>query len=184
MPEIKIHIGGREFEVVCKEGEEDFLHSAAAMLDVEATALNTAMGRIPESRMLLMSGLMLADKTASLEDQLAAAARESEGGPLAHEVSAEMDKLKADLAAANDKAASAEKALAEKTADFEAKITEMTAKEEIKAQDVTADIDAKVAELTTELEAKTADAEQKEANMHLALEAMERMVVTLEEKGA
>ncbi len=118
MPEIKIHIGGRDFDVVCKDGEEEFLHSAASMLDVEATALNTAMGRIPESRMLLMSGLMLADKTASLEDQLAAAAREKEGGQLAHEVSAEMDKLKVDLDAANTKASDAEKALADKVVEM------------------------------------------------------------------
>ena len=70
MADITIAIGGREFEVACKDGEEHFLHSAAAMLDVEASALNDALGRMPETRMLLMAGLMLADKTASLEDQL------------------------------------------------------------------------------------------------------------------
>ena len=31
------------------------------------------IGRLPEARMLLMAGLMLADKTAGLEDQLRAA---------------------------------------------------------------------------------------------------------------
>ena len=70
MADITIAIGGREFEVACKDGEEHFLHSAASMLDVEASALNDALGRMPETRMLLMAGLMLADKTASLEDQL------------------------------------------------------------------------------------------------------------------
>ena len=70
MADITIAIGGREFEVACKDGEEHFLRSAAAMLDVEASALNDALGRMPETRMLLMAGLMLADKTASLEDQL------------------------------------------------------------------------------------------------------------------
>lgn len=99
MPEITIHIGGRDFEVVCKEGEEPFLQSAAALLDIEAQALTGAMGRIPEARMLLMSGLMLADKTASLEDQLAAAGRANEDGPLASEVTEEIAKLKGDLKA-------------------------------------------------------------------------------------
>lgn len=70
MAEIKIHIGGREFEVACRAGEEHFLRSAAGMLDNEAQALKDALGRMPENRMLLMAGLMLADKTASLEDQL------------------------------------------------------------------------------------------------------------------
>lgn len=70
MAEVKVSIGGRDFEVACRDGEEHFLLSAAQMLDNEASALNEALGRMPETRMLLMSGLMLADKTASLEDKL------------------------------------------------------------------------------------------------------------------
>lgn len=73
MPEVRITIGGREFDVACQAGEEHFLRSAAQMLDAEATALMGQIGRIPEMRMLLMSGLMLADKTAALEDQVRAA---------------------------------------------------------------------------------------------------------------
>lgn len=70
MPQIEIAIGGRTFEVACQEGEEHFLHSAAAMLDIEASHLADQIGRMPESRMLLMAGLMLADKTAGLEDKV------------------------------------------------------------------------------------------------------------------
>ena len=70
MPQVEIAIGGRTFEVACQEGEEHFLHSAAAMLDAEATHLAEQIGRVPEARMLLMAGLMLADKTASLEDRV------------------------------------------------------------------------------------------------------------------
>ena len=43
------------------------------MLDTEAQTLLSQIGRIPESRMLLMAGLMLADKTAGVEDQIRAA---------------------------------------------------------------------------------------------------------------
>lgn len=71
MPEIEIAIGGRRFQVICNEGEEHFLHAAAAMLDVEAQPLLQQLGRMPESRMLLMAGLMLADRTAAVEDELA-----------------------------------------------------------------------------------------------------------------
>lgn len=84
MPEVDISIGGRKFQVVCNEGEEHFLHSAAAMLDIEAQPLIEQMGRMPESRMLLMAGLMLADKTAAAEDelhQLRARIAELEGRP-------------------------------------------------------------------------------------------------------
>jgi cell division protein ZapA len=70
MPQVEITIGGRSFEVACQEGEEAFLISAARMLDTEASALSTQIGRMPEGRMLLMAGLMLADKTAGLEDRL------------------------------------------------------------------------------------------------------------------
>jgi cell division protein ZapA len=144
MPEITIHIGGRDFEVVCKDGEEPFLQSAAALLDTEAQALAGALGRIPESRMLLMAGLMLADKTASLEDQLAAANSESDVGPLAKDVSVEMVKLKNELKLATDNLEAAEKAATEKE---------------------------------TELS-------ETQANLTYALEAIDRMVVSLEEKGA
>lgn len=70
MAEVEIEIGGRTFEVACQDGEEHFLMTAAAMLDAEAKALTSQIGRMPESRMLLMAGLMLADRTASLDDRV------------------------------------------------------------------------------------------------------------------
>lgn len=70
MPEVQIEVGGRVFEVACQDGEQHFLETAAKMLDGEASVLVNQAGRIPESRMLLMSGLMLADKTAGVEDKL------------------------------------------------------------------------------------------------------------------
>lgn len=86
MPDLEVSIGGRAFSVSCQPGEEHFLRSAAAMIDAEAQPLLTQMGRLPEARMLLMSGLMLADKTASVEDenrQLKAKLAEIEGRPVA-----------------------------------------------------------------------------------------------------
>jgi len=76
MPEVTIHIGGRSFEVACQEGEEHFLHSAAKMLDDEAQALAAQIGRLQETRMLLMAGLLLADKTANLGERLSKAEQE------------------------------------------------------------------------------------------------------------
>lgn len=69
MPEVEIKIGGRAFTVACQPGEEHFLRTAATMLDGEAQPLIAQLGRIPEARMLLMSGLMLADRTAAVEDE-------------------------------------------------------------------------------------------------------------------
>ena len=72
MPEVTINIGARPFQVACQEGEEHFLQSAAALLDAEASTLMDQIGRLPEARMLLMAGLMLADKAAGTDDQLKA----------------------------------------------------------------------------------------------------------------
>lgn len=69
MPDVEITIGGRSFQVSCQPGEEHFLRGAAQMLDAEAQPLVTQLGRLPESRLLLMAGLMLADKTAAVEDE-------------------------------------------------------------------------------------------------------------------
>ena len=69
MADLEIHIGGRSFMVSCQPGEEHFLNAAAQMLDIEAQPLVAQMGRLPEARMLLMAGLMLADKTAAVEDE-------------------------------------------------------------------------------------------------------------------
>lgn len=73
MPDVTITIGGRSFEVSCQEGEQKFLTSAAKMLDTEADVIVKQIGRLPESRMLLMAGLMLADRTAGMEERVAQA---------------------------------------------------------------------------------------------------------------
>ncbi len=70
MPEVDVEIGGKVFSVACQDGEEAYLRSAAKMLDTEATVVLGQIGRMPPERMLLMAGLMLADKTAALEDEL------------------------------------------------------------------------------------------------------------------
>jgi cell division protein ZapA len=72
MPELEVTIGGRPFQVSCQPGEEHFLRSAAGLLDAEAKPLVAQLGRLPETKMLLMAGLMLADKTAAVEDELKA----------------------------------------------------------------------------------------------------------------
>jgi len=70
MSQVTIKIGGRSFDVVCQEGEENYLKTAASMLDEEAQKLESAGARITESRMLLMAGLLLADRTAASEEKL------------------------------------------------------------------------------------------------------------------
>ena len=70
MPEVTIKIGQRPYTVNCPEGEEPQLQKARDALDAEASTLLVQAGRVPESQMLLMSGLMLADRTLALQEQL------------------------------------------------------------------------------------------------------------------
>ena len=71
MPEVEIEIGGRRFEIACQQGEEDYLISAATALDKEASSIGDQLGRLSESRMLLMAGLMVADQAGNLKEKLA-----------------------------------------------------------------------------------------------------------------
>ena len=70
MPEVDISIGGKNFSVSCQIGEEQYLEAAAAALNAEAKKLGDQISKISDSRMLLMAGLMLADKTADMNDKL------------------------------------------------------------------------------------------------------------------
>ena len=70
MPDVTIKIGDRPFTVACPAGEESQLEAASSKLNAEAKVLITHSGRVPESQMLLMSGLMLADRVIALEKKL------------------------------------------------------------------------------------------------------------------
>lgn len=76
MAEVDFTIGNKSYTLACQEGEERLLKRAAAMLDAEAQQILSQAGRMPEPRLLLLAGLMLADRTSSLEDKATAAERE------------------------------------------------------------------------------------------------------------
>ncbi|MDO5620652.1 MAG: cell division protein ZapA [Paracoccus sp. (in: a-proteobacteria)] len=76
MAEVQFSIGNRDYTLACQPGEEDLLRRAAEMLDAEAQAILDQAGRMPEPRLLLLAGLMLADRTSAMEDRAAAAERE------------------------------------------------------------------------------------------------------------
>ena len=67
MPEVNVKIGNRNFALACNDGEEPHLQAAARLLSAEADTLQSQIGRVTEARMLLMSGLMLADKIKEME---------------------------------------------------------------------------------------------------------------------
>jgi len=62
MPDVKLSIAGRDYFVACNAGEEQRLLELGALVD--ATALEVAGGArgLTETRALLFSALLLADK--------------------------------------------------------------------------------------------------------------------------
>ena len=70
MPEVAINLGDKKFTVTCQPGEESALESAANLLNDEASYLVSEIGQLSEQKLLLMSGLMLADKMFSQSQKL------------------------------------------------------------------------------------------------------------------
>ena len=69
MTELEISIGGRIFSVACDNEEQDKVKEAVALLNEEADSIQSQLGRLPESKMLLLSALMIADRLVDVETE-------------------------------------------------------------------------------------------------------------------
>ncbi|CAM3264555.1 cell division protein ZapA [Paracoccus nototheniae] len=75
MADVDFTIGHKEYRVGSADGEERLLQRAAGILDGEARQILEQAGRVPEARLLLLAGLMLADRFAVLEERAEKAER-------------------------------------------------------------------------------------------------------------
>ena len=80
MPEISVDVGGRNYRLICGQGEEEHLTELARLIDAEARALSRGRAQMANDRLMLMSALMVADRlyeaekrVEELEAELAAA---------------------------------------------------------------------------------------------------------------
>ena len=62
MAEVDIRIGGRRYELACRDGDEDRLLTLATMVDGKAAEASHSMGGLNEVRQLLFAALLLADE--------------------------------------------------------------------------------------------------------------------------
>ncbi len=62
MPQVTINVGGRDFKINCGEGEEEGLQTAAKRLDSEIKLLSDGNTNPLGSSVVLMAGLVLADR--------------------------------------------------------------------------------------------------------------------------
>lgn len=62
MGSVTVQIAGREYSLACRDGEEDRLGKLALHLSVKADELTGSLGQMSEPRLLLMTGILVADE--------------------------------------------------------------------------------------------------------------------------
>ena len=71
MSQVNVTINGRAYEITCDDGHEQHLSDLANFVDRRVGELVSAMGQIGDSRLLVLTSLMIADElnnaTASLQ---------------------------------------------------------------------------------------------------------------------
>ena len=62
MPNVKLHIGGREYEISCAEGDEQHLETLAALVHDKVEQARHVAGDVNEARQLLFASIFMADE--------------------------------------------------------------------------------------------------------------------------
>ena len=62
MAEVELTIAGRPYKVACRNGEEETLRAAGALVDSKSREALAGLGTLSESRQLLFAALLLADQ--------------------------------------------------------------------------------------------------------------------------
>ena len=62
MAEVTLNIAGRNYQVACRDGEEDNLLAAARLVDGKCREALAGLGTLSESRQFLFASLLLADQ--------------------------------------------------------------------------------------------------------------------------
>src|SRR3546814_12888034 len=79
MGQISLRVGERSHMMSCRDGEEEHLLRLAAMIDRECNEATTALGVMPEPRLLLTAALLIADQLPELKNGVAAPAPDGHG---------------------------------------------------------------------------------------------------------
>jgi cell division protein ZapA len=119
MADVDFTIGHKEYRVGAADGEERLLQKAALVLDSEARKILEQAGRVPEPRLLLLAGLMLADRFNTMEERAERAERHL-ARLQANPARVEVPVIPADLKEAMAELAARAESLAERLADQQA----------------------------------------------------------------
>ncbi|MGA1020134.1 MAG: cell division protein ZapA [Candidatus Puniceispirillales bacterium] len=75
---VTVTINGQNYPLACQPGEEDHIRALAARLDEYSRQIAASGGSINESRLLVMVGLIMADRLHELEKGTLASVNEAE----------------------------------------------------------------------------------------------------------
>lgn len=98
MSQISITINGRDYSIVCDDGQENHLTRLAEYLDKRVAELVDSVGQIGDARLLLMVGLLIADELSDAYAELAVARGEADDDLLAHLNESKAAQLNEDMA--------------------------------------------------------------------------------------
>jgi cell division protein ZapA len=79
MPQVIVHVNDRPFNMVCDEGEEEHLTELASLIEAEVVKLKRTFGQVGDSRLLLMAGLVVADKLSEALNRIETLEEEMDG---------------------------------------------------------------------------------------------------------
>lgn len=87
MAHVIVEVNGRPYTMQCPDGEEEHLRELARLLDSEVVRIKQSVGSVGDIRLLVMSGLMVADRLSeairrleALEEELAELQRSRDAG--------------------------------------------------------------------------------------------------------
>ncbi|VAV90610.1 hypothetical protein MNBD_ALPHA08-892 [hydrothermal vent metagenome] len=103
MAQVVLTVNGHSYTMQCNDGEEDHLRELGLVLDAEVSKIKSAVGQVGDIRLLLMSGLVIADRLSEtlqrveeLEDQIQGLRQSrtdaaKNGGPVSEDVTVRLD---------------------------------------------------------------------------------------------
>ena len=107
MAQVVVTVNGRPYTMQCDDGQEEHLSELGHLLDDEVTTIKNAVGQVGDIRLLLMSGLVIADRLSDalkrieeLQDQVTGL-RESRPAPVVQNNDVEEQVSNRLIAAAN-----------------------------------------------------------------------------------
>jgi cell division protein ZapA len=71
MAQVTIHLNGRPYVVGCEDGQEKHLADLAQVFDGHVRQVAQSVGQLPDARLFMMAGLMMADDLADARAQAA-----------------------------------------------------------------------------------------------------------------